>query len=112
MLDRAYFDKFANWLKGAGEISGHKALHYTLSKMDITGFQPRDVPCTKMLLQHKLANMDDVHSCFYEWMARNQVLSKTSDNVIGVCVLFYFIYLSSHTYRLQVGRRWRWRPPH
>lgn len=78
--NRAYFDKFANWLKGAGETSGYKALHYTLLKMDLTGFQPRDVPCTKMLLQHKLANMDDVHSCFYEWMARNQVISKTADS--------------------------------
>ena len=35
-----------------------------------------------MLLQHKLANMDDVHSCFYEWMARNQILSKTADSCI------------------------------
>jgi hypothetical protein len=82
--DRTYFNKFVKWLHGDanGKLSGYKALFYCLSKMDITDFEPRDVPCTKMLLQHKLANMDDVHSCFYEWMARNQILLRNSDHNI------------------------------
>lgn len=45
--DRTYFNKFVNWLKGdeTNKLSGHRALHYCFSKMDISNFEPRDVPC-------------------------------------------------------------------
>ena len=55
--DRAYFDKFANWLNGAGETSGYKALHYALLKMDLAGYQPRDVPCMHNLILIYLTTM-------------------------------------------------------
>jgi hypothetical protein len=94
--DRAYFNAMSEFFV-AQNHSGHKSLYFLFRNLDLSNFDPRTVPVTTMLLQHKMANMPYVHQFWWECLCRGEIANKVVGPVTGN---------PSHSYEHIVQRKW------
>lgn len=72
---REYFNSFVEFLGIENKsYSGVKCFQNFLSKVDISNFEPRDIPFTQLLQEHKLSNMLNEHMFIWECISQGYIL--------------------------------------
>lgn len=70
-----FFNNMHSWLEGDDMHPeyGYKAFFYFLMSLDLTGFEVRDIPITKIMLERKLSSMPKEHTFMLECLKRRQI---------------------------------------